>query len=235
MQLPGTASLIFLVYLLGVLSWAGIRSARRLRDARASDAVEPLPSRQAIWIGTLASQSVLLVLAWLTGRGFDYRIFALPSLGAREIGAALVALAAFFGLRAISRALRSEEERRAMTVYRLAPRTASEWSAWTTTVLVASVAEEAGYRGVGMAILGYSLGDPWLAALISATAFALAHWTQGGKSAVVIFAMALVMHGLVAFTGTLILAMAVHAVYDFVAGYRIALEARRFEEQEARR
>jgi hypothetical protein len=33
----------------------------------------------------------------------------------------------------------------------------------------------------------------------------------------------------VAYTGTLVIAMVVHAIYDFVAGYRISREAIRFE------
>ena len=45
----------------------------------------------------------------------------------------------------------------------------------------------------------------------------------------IIFGMALVMHALVWFTGTLIVAMIVHAVYDFVAGYLIAREAKVFD------
>jgi hypothetical protein len=61
------------------------------------------------------------------------------------------------------------------------------------------------------------------------TAFALAHWVQGWKSGAVIFAMALVAHALVALTGTLVLKMIVHAVYDFVAGAQIAKQARAYD------
>jgi len=100
-------------------------------------------------------------------------------------------------------------------------------------VLVASVAEEAAYRGVGMSILWYSLDNPWAAALLCATAFALALWVQGWRSAIAIFQIALVLHALVEVTGTLVLAMAVHAIYDFVAGSRIAREARAGPGEEA--
>jgi membrane protease YdiL (CAAX protease family) len=96
-------------------------------------------------------------------------------------------------------------------------------------MLLAGVAEEAAYRGVGMTILWYSLGDPWLAAGICAAAFAVAHSIQGLKSGTVVFAIALVFHGLVAVTGTLVLAMVVHAIYDLIAGYWIAIEARRYD------
>jgi membrane protease YdiL (CAAX protease family) len=229
MHVPGSMSLLFLVYLLVLMPYAAIRSAGVIRAARAGTSEQPLPSRESIWVRTIFVLGFLFALAWYTGRGFDFHIFALPPLGVRDIAAAVGALAAYFGLREVSRAIRSEAERRAMLVYFIAPRSTREWFLWTGTVLVASVAEEAAYRGVGMAILWYALGNPYAAVAICSVAFALAHWTQGWKSAAVIFVMALVMHALVAFTGTLILAMLVHGIYDLVAGYFIAKEAKRLQ------
>ncbi len=231
MRIPGTPSIIFLAYLLLILPGMALRGARRLKQIRSGSGTGGLPTRQAIWVGTMAVQCSLLFLAWLTGRGFGFEILAVPALGVCEFLAGLAALAASFGLRAISRVVRTEEERRGMTVYLLAPRTGREWALWSGTVMVASVAEEAAYRGVGMSILWYSLGDPRIAVLVCATAFALAHCTQGWKSTAVIFTMALVLHGLVWFTGTLVVAMVVHALYDFVAGYRIARDAERFRRE----
>lgn len=230
MQLPGPLSLAFLAYVFVLQPYAAIKSARRLRSMRAGQAAlearELGRQRESIWIGTSFGLAILFFLAWTTGRGFDYRIFALPRLGARELGLALAALALLFGLRAVLRAVRPLEERRALAVYFLAPRTGREQALWALTILCAAVAEEAAYRGVGMSILWYSLGNPWVAAALCALAFALAHWMQGWKSGVVIFAIALVMHGLVELTGTLVLAMVVHVLYDLVAGWLIAREAR---------
>ena len=225
MHIPGFASLVFLLYLLVVLPWIAIRGAGVLHAARDGPDAGPLPSRASIWIQTIIAQTLLFALAWYAGREFGFRVFALPAVGAREIVAALVALAAYVGLYVLSRVVYSDAERRRMLIYLFAPRTARERLGWIATVLVASVAEEAAYRGVGMSVLWYALGNPYAAAGICAVAFALAHWTQGWKSAAIIFVMALVMHGLVAFTGTLVLAMVVHAVYDFVAGYFIGREA----------
>jgi membrane protease YdiL (CAAX protease family) len=233
MRIPGVPSLIFLGYLFLFLPWAAFRSARRLSEAKETTGAKPLPSRKAIWGGTLLLQGFLLLLSSQTGRSFGYRLFEVPTLGTREVVAALVALGGFFILRAISLSLRSESERRQMVVYRLAPRRWWEWTLWSATVLMASVAEEAAYRGVGLSILWYSLDNLWAAVLLCSTVFALAHWTQGWKSAAIIFGMALIMHGLVQFTGTLVLAMIVHATYDFVAGYLIGREALRFDEEAA--
>jgi membrane protease YdiL (CAAX protease family) len=229
MQLPGFPALAFLAYLLLVLPWAGFRGWQRFRQRPADAHVRTLPSREAIWRGTLLSQLALLCFSWLVGRSFDYRLFGLPRPGIREAMAGASALALLFALRAILRALRPERDRAGLMVYRIAPRTRREWTLWIACVIAASIAEEAAYRGVGMAILWYSLGSPWPAALLCALAFALAHMGQGRASTVVIFAVALVMHALVAFTSTLVLAMIVHLIFDLVAGIRIAREAKRYD------
>lgn len=229
MTLPGAPSLVFLLYLFGFLPWAALRSARRLRAPVRGESGAELPSRLRIWTGTLVLQGLLLLMAWQVGRGFGFGIFTASRPTPRDLLAAGAALGACFGLRAVLRLVRSEEERRRSILYRLAPRTTRERIAWTGAVLLASVAEEAAYRGVGFSILWYALGDPWAAAGLSALAFALAHSIQGWRSGVVVFLIALVMQGLVAVTGTLLLAMAVHALYDLVAGGVIATEARQLD------
>ena len=227
MTVPGTPSLIFLAYLLLFLPWVALRRSSRLRGAGS------IPPRRTIWTGTLSSQIALLFLAWMVGRTFGYEPFAGFELKRESVAAALLAIALCFVLRAISRSIRSADERRKMAVYAWAPRTPIEWVLWIAAVLVASVAEELAYRGVGMSILWYSLGNPWVAVLISASAFAVAHSTQGWKSAAIIFGVALVMHALVAYTATLVFAMIVHAVYDLIAGYGISRTARQYEKQPA--
>ena len=233
MTLPGSPSLVFLLYLLVVLPMAAIRSARVLRAARAGAMPKAFPTREAIWIRTMISLGALLFLSWMVGRTFDYDLFAAPPLGARDLALAAGALLACFAQRQALRALRPEEERRRLMVYFLAPRSPREWALAIGTILLAGVAEEAAYRGVGMAILWYGLGSPWLAAFLCALAFALAHWVQGLKSGVLIFVMALVFHALCALTGTLVLAMIIHVIYDVVSAVLIAREARQLGDQEA--
>jgi membrane protease YdiL (CAAX protease family) len=92
-------------------------------------------------------------------------------------------------------------------------------------VLAASVAEEAAYRGVAMSILWYATGNPYLSAVLCSLAFAVAHAVQGWRSGLTIYLVALVMHGLVWFTSSLVPAMIVHALYDFIAGWAIRREA----------
>lgn len=105
------------------------------------------------------------------------------------------------------------------------PRSAGAWALYLLMPILAGFAEEAAYRGVGMYVLSAALGNGWAAALILATAFAIAHMVQEWKSVALIFVIALLMHALVAITGTLVVAMVVHAVYDIVAGILAAREA----------
>lgn len=230
MHTPGTPSLIFLLYILVLLPWMAFRSAGRLRVLRAQAAGGPPPElpRVRIWAGTLLLMVMMFLLTWSVGRGFDYKIFAVRQLGVPEIGAAVVALALLLSVRWIVRKTHSEAERREMVVFQIAPRNAKEWLLYAVTVIAAGIAEEAAYRGVGTSILWFWLETPWPGVILLSVAFALAHWIQGWKSGVIIFFMALVAHGLVAFTHTLVLMMVVHALYNFIAGAMISREAPKY-------
>ena len=230
-QIPGPVAGLLLLILLVLLPLLAIQSARVFQAAAGDAEPQPaLPPLETILTRTLLTQAAILLLAWYAGRGFGYRLFAPGPLGAREAGAALLALGAAFALRALLRRSRDAAERRLLAVVRLAPRTRREWILWGLTVAIASVAEEAAYRGVGWACLTGVLGDARVAAILLAAAFAAAHAVQGWKSGVVIFALALVLHALVAVTGTLLLAMAVHVVFDVVSGRGIAREAERLRD-----
>jgi membrane protease YdiL (CAAX protease family) len=223
-QSPGLPSILFLAYVLAGLPWAAFKSAWHVRTVG-------LPPGERVWTSTIVMLALLFVLAWLVGRSFDYDAWAVPPLGPRAWLAAAGALAFCFLLRALARALTPEAERRKLAVFKLAPRTRKEWLLWTAAVVLASVSEEIAYRGVAMSILWYALGDPWLATAISALAFGLAHAVQGWRSVLIVTVFGLVMQALVLYTGTLVLAMLVHAVYDFVAGYAIAREAAAMNEE----
>jgi membrane protease YdiL (CAAX protease family) len=181
-------------------------------------------SRARVWASSCLHALFLFAFAWLVGRGFGYDVLARPPRAREALLPAAGALALLFAIRALLRAALGEEERRGLAVYRLSPRTPLEWRLWGATVLAASAGEEAAYRGVAMQVLWWSLGDPWVAALACSLAFAAAHWVQGLESSAAIFAIAAVMHGLVALTDTLLVAMAAHAAYDLAAGWRIHRE-----------
>ena len=225
------AGILLLACLLLVLPWLGWLSAQRLRAARngtEAPGTPPLPSRSGIFTGTLILLSSLFLLAWLTGRGFGFDPFHIDRLGFRELLAGLAALAGSFGLRWVSQAIRSEAERRNLPAFAFMPRTSAEWRLYLATAVAAGIAEETAYRGVGMALLTGSTGSALLSAAALSFAFGLAHLTQEWKSVGIVIAMALLMHGLVAFTGTVVIAMVVHTVYDVIAGILGSRDARRF-------
>ena len=225
------AGILLLASLLLGLPWLAWRSAQRLRAARngtEAPGTPPMPSRSGIFIGTLILLFSLFLLAWLTGRSFGFDPFHLERLGRRELLAGIAALAGSFGLRWVSQAIRSETERRNLPAFAFMPRTPTEWSLYLATAVAAGIAEETAYRGVGMALLTWSTGSAILSAAVLSVAFGLAHLTQEWKSVGIVIAMALLMHGLVAFTGTLVIAMVVHTVYDVIAGILGSRDARRF-------
>jgi len=58
----------------------------------------------------------------------------------------------------------------------------------------------------------------WLALCLCVSAFALAHVVQGWRGILATAIIALLMHGVVYETGSLYLAIVVHAVYDLMVG-----------------
>jgi membrane protease YdiL (CAAX protease family) len=160
----------------------------------------------------------LFALSWGAAGTFGLDLFGVPRLGAPEIAIGAIALAAQFAFMLLARAMHSPAERRKLPVYRIVPRTSSEWLLWLPVCSAAGLAEEAAYRGVLVSIFSYSLGSFAAACILSAVVFAVSHAMQGWKSGVVIFFMALSMHVLAVMTGTLVVGMVVHAVYDVGAG-----------------
>jgi membrane protease YdiL (CAAX protease family) len=225
MQFPGAIGLVFLLYLLVLIPWLARKTALRLRGQLPG----PPVSRLTYWKSGVIFQAILFLLAWYVGSTFDYRIFTPVELSPRSVFLAAAAFVLLLGIRAIARRSRTEEERRSLLVYSRSPRSPVEAGWFSLAVVCASVAEEAAYRGVGWAMLWWSLGNGWISAFVLCVAFALAHWNQGWKSGIVITAFAAVFHALVALTGGLVLAMLVHAAYDFLAGYQIARQARAYD------
>jgi membrane protease YdiL (CAAX protease family) len=217
MHAIGLSAQVYLIYLLGLIPFAAIRSVRRFNAPDAPDGAppwRPLPSRMRMFISTSIILVILFALAWFTARSVGYQIFPVPTLGARELLAGVAALAICFALIFVARAIRTPEEIAKLPVNRLMPQGPRETVAYSVMSILAGISEEAAYRGVLVQVLGLVLGNPWVAVLVAATAFTIAHALQGWKSMLIIFVIACAMHALVWFTGTLVIAMVVHATYD---------------------
>jgi membrane protease YdiL (CAAX protease family) len=225
MHLPGYPSIFFLIYLVLLLPWLARYSNRQVQVQFGTSFDFSNADLDRIWIGTLLNLGVMLGLAWGTAHTFDYPLFLSPASWWPSALAGGLACVGCLVLREAARLTTSVEERKKLIVYALVPRTRSHQILIVLVVILAGIAEEAAYRGTGWAILDYSLGSSWLAALISSLAFSLGHAIQGKKSMLVILIFGLLMQALCWWTHSLIPAMCVHAIYDFVAFYLTAREA----------
>jgi membrane protease YdiL (CAAX protease family) len=206
---------IFYVSFIGVLFPVEcVRSYYKLKTGA------PFPSKTVYRLSTLFMHVMTLLLAiltWrMTWRSFHLPIFARATIGWKEIGYGFATLILFVAV------MVPMWKKYAMTkpggVYRTMPQTSSDLGFWTVIALSAGFVEEIVYRGVLFGILNYWLHNWWASAILCAVSFALGHAIQGWKSTGIIFAIAMIFQGLVYLTGTLYVAMVVHAVFDFIAG-----------------
>jgi membrane protease YdiL (CAAX protease family) len=103
-----------------------------------------------------------------------------------------------------------------------APASRAEQRMWVALSLSAGVSEEMVWRGVLPALLTTMTSSLPLAVGLSVLSFALAHAVQGIRSVLAIGAIAAAFHALVAISGSLYVAMAVHFIYDVIAGLTYA-------------
>lgn len=216
-------SFIFLVVLFVLTPRAALRSARLLRQMQADG--QPLPRRRMV-LSTMFSLSVLWALSALNAAAMGRELFAVWRFGARELVVGAGGLVLLLAAIPLSRWGRTPEEERRRLVYGFAPRNAGEMTVFAVVAVVAGVAEEAAYRGVAVWVLAPIFGSVAPAIALSAMAFAVAHAVQGGRAMAIVFAIALVFHGIVQLTGTLVVAMVAHAAYDVVAGIVAGRRAR---------
>ncbi|HUK29636.1 MAG TPA: CPBP family intramembrane glutamic endopeptidase [Candidatus Acidoferrum sp.] len=176
----------------------------------------PIPAKYLQRLNALVMHATMFVVAFLTWRSLRFLMFERAVIGGKEIGYGFATLIAFLApmiplwkMRAMTHAEK---------IYRSMPQASNEMWLWAVVSASAGIVEEIVYRGVLFGILDYWLKNWWAAAILCAIAFALGHSIQGWKGVAIIFVMSVIFQGLVYLTGTLYVAMAVHATYDFIAG-----------------
>jgi membrane protease YdiL (CAAX protease family) len=208
MSFPATFYVCFIGILLPVLC---VRSYYKLK------AGAPFPPKKVFRLTTLFMHALMFFLAFATWRSFGLPMFPRAAIGLREIGYGLVVLVVFLAF------MLPQWKKKAMSnpqkTYRTMPQTTGELGPWAVISLSAGFVEEITYRGVLFGILYDWLDNWWMATLLCALAFALGHSIQGLKNIVIIFVMSVIFQRLVYYTDTLYVAMVVHAVYDFIAGF----------------
>ena len=176
------------------------------------------PPKRALHRQTLIMLGLMLLLSYFTWRatGTGQYVFPRPAIGWKEAAEGLVVLVVFLAF------MYPQWKNSAITkrekTYRRMPTSSGELPMWFAISLSAGIVEEIVYRGVLLQILWYWTGNWWIAVLICSLTFALGHSIQGLKNILIIFVMSIVFHALVRFTGSLYIAMAVHATYDAIAG-----------------
>lgn len=217
---PGTAAFVVVtVWFVPFLSFASRR--RIMRGAG------PMPVRQRVFTGSIVTQFILGALALLAAREQHITLFPPFRISVTGVLASAAFLGVILGTLPLRWRIRSLEHRRRMVA--IVPVTPSERRLWVLLCLSAGFWEEIAYRGTLFAIALRVTGGWWPAALACSLVFGLAHLVQGWKNGVVITVIALAQHAVVRVTGTLVIMMVMHALYDLVAGYWLGGHAREVE------
>lgn len=178
------------------------------------------PNRIAFYFGVLLQLAIFTAVSLFVAWRAHIELFprALPTAEQALIG--LVVLIALIVLmqRQWKRAVLDGERVLALFM----PSTRDERLLWLLVSLGAGISEEITWRGVQTALLTKITGVVFIAIIVSALMFAVAHAVQGLDAIPLIAAIALVFHGLVFLTGSLYVAMAVHFLYDAVCGLTYA-------------
>jgi membrane protease YdiL (CAAX protease family) len=112
--------------------------------------------------------------------------------------------------------------KRTRVVHYFMPGTPGERVWWIIVSVLAGVGEEISWRGVQTALGAALTGSYVGGSVLTAIAFGLGHLNQGWRSAFVIAFFSLGFQAIVALSGSLYVAMAVHVAYDITAGLTYA-------------
>jgi membrane protease YdiL (CAAX protease family) len=208
LQIAGWYHLVFF----GLLGPAlAVRTARRLLGT-----TRPLPDRLKHFKSTSLTLFLFMSLSLVVARAQYIDLFprALPALQGVLAGIATYVIA----VACMRPRWRHAVERRVRVVHLFMPDNAAERAWWVFVSVLAGVGEEITWRGVQTTLLFWLTGSYVLAAVASALSFGVGHIMQGWKSAAIIGILALVLQGVVWLSGSLYVAMAVHAAYDVTAG-----------------
>ena len=198
---------------------AAVRSRAALRG-RARRA----PDRTSILTRAIIGQLVLFALSLFVARDHSIPLWQSGGFDPADMVIGASALVVLGGVGYLSWRLHSPDERRALWIRHILPHTRMQWVLWLVVSAVAGLSEETTFRGVLVVLFGALTASWAIAILLSALVFALAHYPQGVKAMALVFGIALVMQFVVFATGTLYIAIGVHAIYDFTAGVRVSQE-----------
>jgi membrane protease YdiL (CAAX protease family) len=176
-----------------------------------------LPPRRRYFVAVLVQTTAFVAFSILVAKLNWIQLFPaqMPPVRAILAGFVFLAIAIPFGWMRWRKAV---EKRRKIAALFM-PANVTERALWVGTAFVAGVGEEITWRRVQTVLLSRLTGDFIAAIAICIVMFALAHAIQGWTSVAVIVVFAAGFHLLVYLAGSLYVAMAVHFIYDLVAGF----------------
>lgn len=181
--------------------------------------------RIPVYVGsalTILLIGALALVVGIAGPGADAIGFVGLAVGpfvAWTLGAAAAGVLITLLFRPLDRALAGGPPR---VLRDLIPETPLEKGVFAGLSLAAGWGEEAAYRGYVPAVLATLLTGVWLPMAVAAAAFGFLHAYQGPVGVVRTACMGMVMAVPVVVTGSLLPAMAAHALFDVLAGLVLA-------------
>ncbi len=157
-----------------------------------------------------------LALALAASKSDGLTLFPPPHVGWLNAGLAFAFLIPTLATLPARWNWRTTEQKQRM-LWRI-PTRPSDLGWWAIVSLSAGITEEIIYRGAMLQLWERVVGSWWLAVSGCSIVFAIAHFVQGWRSMSIIFFLAIANHLIVRATGDLYTAMAIHVVYDFLAG-----------------
>ncbi|MFN8587463.1 MAG: type II CAAX endopeptidase family protein [Candidatus Eisenbacteria bacterium] len=222
MLLPFDVLLLVLILVgLPARAWFAMRA---LRDAPEAE----LPARRsAAWTRAVLSQWLLVagVLAlWVWQRRWWTALNVAARFGPFEVGMLVGVAILVVLLDRQRRTLASQPEMverlraRLLPVEHLMPATRAEYPRFAVLAVTAGVCEELLFRGFVTWALAHVMPSYTVAALVQAVLFGIAHVYQGPRGVLTTGLVGVFLTTIVWLTGTLWIAMLVHALMDLNAG-----------------
>jgi membrane protease YdiL (CAAX protease family) len=175
-----------------------------------------LPPRKRHLRAVIIQLILLASLSLVVARFSGIELFPRRAPPMRAIGAGASVLAvAIIVMRPFWRKAVLERKR---IVYFFMPSDGTERLLWIAAAGLAGFGEEVTWRGVQTALLARLTGSVAMAIALSVVMFSVSHVEQGWKSVLVVVPFASTFHLLVWLSGSLYVAMAVHFLYDAIAG-----------------
>ena len=215
--------LILTVIFLPFMAWMSLQQSRKATP----ESVEKMTVR-SISIQIVVTQAIVAGLAALAMYGAGIEISFGAEISPFTFGVGWLTLGVFLTIAFF-------EARRPLGEDELIRRRLRKISAgnpdWIGVTVLAGIMEEFAYRGVLTLLLAGFMG--YLpAALVSAVLFGLSHMSSGKRAVFIGILFALAFQYIVYISGGLLIAIIVHAVYDFVVAV-LGWRMHKHEEQES--